>query len=205
VGEETVLVSELQAGWYRYLSQWRLHADGTIRPRFGFAAVDDSCTCDTHHHHVYWRFDFDVVNGAHNAVREFNDPPVAGSERWHTLRHEIRRRRSLNRKRRWRVVNRVSGESYNLRPGPDDGTADDFGVGDMWALRRRGGQIDDGPGGARARIDRFVNGESIFDTDVVLWYAAHFSHESHAETDDEHEHDHAHGHIVGPDLWPRGW
>ena len=34
-GRETVLVSELQAGWYRYVSRWRFHDDGTIRPRFG--------------------------------------------------------------------------------------------------------------------------------------------------------------------------
>ena len=37
-GQEVVLVSEMEAGWYRYISEWRLHADGTIRPRFGFTA-----------------------------------------------------------------------------------------------------------------------------------------------------------------------
>ncbi|HEV2773085.1 MAG TPA: hypothetical protein VGV57_09735 [Thermoleophilaceae bacterium] len=26
--------------------------------------------CNVHHHHAYWRFDFDVVSPAHNAVRE---------------------------------------------------------------------------------------------------------------------------------------
>jgi hypothetical protein len=40
-GQEAVLVSELQAGWYRYISQWRFHTDGTIRPRFGFAAANN--------------------------------------------------------------------------------------------------------------------------------------------------------------------
>jgi hypothetical protein len=44
-GDEVVLVSELEAGWYRYVSEWRLDADGTIRPRFGFAAVSSSCVC----------------------------------------------------------------------------------------------------------------------------------------------------------------
>ena len=33
-GQEVVLVSEMEAGWYRYISMWRLHADGTIRPAF---------------------------------------------------------------------------------------------------------------------------------------------------------------------------
>src|SRR6266536_464283 len=41
-GEEVVLVCELEAGWYRYVSQWRLHADGTIRPRFAFDATSRS-------------------------------------------------------------------------------------------------------------------------------------------------------------------
>jgi len=208
-GDEVVLVSELNAGWYRYISLWRLAADGTIRPRFMFGAVADSCVCKVHHHHVYWRFDFDVVTGAHNAVREFNDPPLQGhSSRWHTLRHEIRRAKLASRKRKWRVVNRVSGESYTLIPGPEDGQRDSFGVGDLWALRHRpSAQIDDGVGfttdldQARAHVDDFVNGQSIYDTDVVLWYGAHFTHDIHAE----HEAGEDHGHIVGPDLVPAGW
>jgi hypothetical protein len=74
-GAETVLVCELQAGWYRYVSRWRFHDNGTIRPRFGFDAVQDTCVCNVHHHHVYWRFDFDI-GGANNEVREFNSPPI---------------------------------------------------------------------------------------------------------------------------------
>jgi len=201
-GDEVVLVSELEAGWYRYVSEWRLHANGTIRPRFGFGAVQDSCVCTVHHHHVYWRLDFDVATAAHNDVREFNDPAVAGGSHWHTFRHEVRRSRNPAHQRRWQVANRSTEESYTLIPGPNDGTADAFGVGDLWALRRRGGQLDDGQGFttdpvlARARLDQFVNGESIHDADVVLWYAAHFTHDLHANEV---------GHIVGPELVPGHW
>ena len=81
-------------------------------------------------------------------------------------------------------------------PGASDGEADAYGVGDFWALRR-GGQLDDGdPGDTRAHLDRFVNHESIVGTHIVVWYAAHFSH------DPDHEHAGAHGHIVGPTLVP---
>jgi hypothetical protein len=59
-GAEVVLVSEMQAGWYRYITEWRLHANGTIRPRFGFAGTENRCTCHIHKHHVYWRLDFDI-------------------------------------------------------------------------------------------------------------------------------------------------
>jgi hypothetical protein len=203
-GQEVVLVCELQAGWYRYVSYWRLHADGTIRPRFGFGAVKDSCVCNRHHHHVYWRFDFEVVNAAQNEVEEFNDPPVSGSSNWHRLGHEIRRDRKPELKRRWRVTNTAGTERYGLVPGPDDGRADGFGVGDLWALRKRPGEIDDGvgfttnPQRARAHLDRFVTGQSIVSADLVLWYAAHFSHDVHAEG-------HGADHIVGPRLEPAGW
>jgi Cu2+-containing amine oxidase len=50
---EVVLVSEVQAGWYRYIGEWRFHVDGTIRQRFGFSGVLNSCVCNRHHHHLY--------------------------------------------------------------------------------------------------------------------------------------------------------
>jgi hypothetical protein len=201
-GEEVVVVSELEAGWYRYISRWRLHANGEIRPRFGFGAVRASCVCNKHHHHAYWRFDFDIAGAGHNEVGEFNDPALSGPDKWHTLTHEIRRKRNKPRKRRWRVRNTQTGESYSLIPGDGDGAADSFGIGDLWALRHRPGQIDDGIGfttnldEARAHLNQFVNGEPITDTDVVLWYAGHFTHDLH-----EHEV----GHIVGPLLRPHDW
>jgi hypothetical protein len=209
-GEEVVLVSELEAGWYRYISMWRLHADGSIRPRFGFGAVENDCVCNRHHHHAYWRFDFDIAGAADDTVQEFNDPPLPGSTaKWHTLLHEIRRRRSTARKRAWRVRNRGSDEGYVVTPGPHDGEADDaFGVGDFWALRHRPGQFDDGQGfttdltAARAHLDRFVNGESIDGTNVVVWYAGHFAHDVGAEEGGAHEGD---DHIVGPTLKPDRW
>jgi hypothetical protein len=101
-GRETVLVSELQAGWYRYVSRWRFHDNGTIRPRFGFSAVQDSCVCNVHHHHVYWRFDFDIGTTENNEVREFNSPPIFPPDNWHTFQFEARRRRRPELSRRGR-------------------------------------------------------------------------------------------------------
>jgi Cu2+-containing amine oxidase len=200
-GEEVELVSELEAGWYRYVSRWRLHANGTIRARFGFGAVRNSCVCETHHHHAYWRLDFDIAGAGDDTVLEYNDPPLPGrTDNWHTLRHEIRRKRNPSRRRRWRVKNRGSGEGYILVPGPNDGEADGYGIGDFWALRRRTGQIDDHPiGDTRAHIDRFVNGDSIVGTDVVVWYAGHFTH------DVRQGHGAEGSHIVGPTLRPDSW
>ena len=207
-GSEVVLVSEMQAGWYRYVSQWRLAADGTIRPRFGFAAVESQCVCNIHHHHAYWRLDFDIRTAANNRVREFNDPPLFGTGNWHDKSFEIRRPRDFTRKRKWRVENTVSGEAYEIVPNAADGTAASmpdapFGRGDLWVLRYHGNEIDDGVAAVgppyEAGLDAWVNGEAVSNHDVVVWYGAHFTH-------DVQEHGAAqHGHIVGPDLKPVRW
>ena len=207
-GQEVVLVSEMQAGWYRYVSQWRLHADGTIRPRFGFSAVSSSCVCNIHHHHAYWRLDFDVRTAGNNLVREFNDPPIFPNTNWHDKNYEIRRPRDPSRHRKWRVLNKATGEAYDIIPGANDGVATassdwPFPRGDVWILRYRGTEIDDGVPAVgppyEAGIDQWVNGEPINGADVVIWYGAHFTHDvTHAEPGEF-------GHIVGPDLKRVKW
>lgn len=203
-GQEVVLVSEMEAGWYRYVSEWRLHANGTIRPRFGFTAVNDSCVCNRHHHHVYWRFDFDIRTAGDNTVEECNDPPVFLTSNWHTLKYEVKRSRSSGHKRRWRITNAVTGEGYTLIPGKEDGDADSFGVGDVWILRYRNSEIDDGqgfttdPAQAKANLDKFISHELVHKKDVVVWYAAHFTHDLASEEGE-------HGHILGPELKPFNW
>lgn len=207
-GQEVVLVSEMEAGWYRYISMWRLHTDGTIRPRFGFSAVQSSCVCTVHHHHAYWRFDFDLRTAGNNLVREFNDPPLFGSSNWHNKNYEIRRPRNPGRKRKWRVENKSTGEAYDIVPGASDGVATampdwPFPRGDVWILRYRGSEIDDGVVAIgppfEAGLDGWVNGEPINGADVVVWYGAHFSH------DIAHEEPGEFGHIVGPDLKRVKW
>src|SRR6266702_7450209 len=119
-GQEAVLVCEMEASWYRYVSEWRLHANGTIRPRFGFSAVNtSSCVCNVHHHHAYWRLDFDIRSAGNNRVREFNDPPLVGSSNLHHKNYEIRRSRDPARNRKWRVENAATGEGYDIIPGAD--------------------------------------------------------------------------------------
>jgi hypothetical protein len=198
--QEVVLVSELEAGWYRYISEWRLDANGTIRPRFGFAAVSSSCVCKKHHHHTYWRFDFDIGAPNGNRVLEFNDPAIApGGANWHPIRFEAKRFRDAARKRRWRVMN-ASGKAYAILPGRNDRTArgDGYAKGDFWVLRSRAGQIDDYPiTGTEAQLDKLVNNESVLDQDIVVWYGAHFTHDVQSHT--------AVGHVVGPDLVPAVW
>jgi hypothetical protein len=167
----TTLVTELRAGWYRYVSELHLHADGTVMPRFGFAAVQNPCTCSDHTHHAYWRLDFDPGGTGRQRVEE-----VDGRRSVTLLRHETRRQRAPSR--RWRIRG-VGGGGYELRPGGHDGVADPFGVGDLWVLRAHPDELDDGGIGrsdAAALDELTVPAESIVDADVVVWYAVHRPH-----------------------------
>ncbi|GAC1543117.1 MAG: hypothetical protein NVS3B16_08980 [Vulcanimicrobiaceae bacterium] len=202
-GRELRVVSQLAAGWYRYISDWRLRNDGSIGPRFGFAGTLNPCTCDVHTHHAYWRLDFDILTAGNNVVEEYNNPPIFGGQNWHTKKFEIRRPKDAGHQRHWRVRNKGTFRGYTLTPGGHDGVADAYGEGDLWVLRYHGNELDDGqgfttnPALSRAGLDKFVNGESVDGQDVVLWYAGHFKH-------DESNPDPL-GHVVGPELRPFNW
>jgi len=168
----------MEAGWYRYIQEWRFHVDGTIRPRFKFTATSNSCVCKVHNHHCYWRLDFDLHTPINNLVEEYNNPPIIPNTNWHKKVYEIKRLRDYGRHRKWRVSNTQSGEVYEIVPGPTDGVADAYGRGDLWVLRYHPTEIDDGGSGVgtAADIDKFVNGEFVENQDVVIWYGAHFRH-----------------------------
>ncbi len=197
---ELRIVSELQAGWYRYVSDWRLHDCGRIDPRFGFAGTRNPMTCEVHEHHVYWRLDFDIDGAGHNIV-DTRRPGIIRD--WTPMIQENSQLRAPLQT--YRVSNMTTGRGYQIIPGVADGTADDFGDSDMWFLRYHADEVDDhvtvvggSPADTRVRLDPYVNGEAIADTDVVVWYAGHFRHDEH----DQHAHV---GHIVGPELRPHNW
>lgn len=172
-----LFVTELTAGWYRYVATWTFLDDGTIKPRFGFGATQNSCVCNLHFHHVYFRFDFDVAGAANNVVLESNQ---SGS--WTALPTETWGRRERLGAKQWLVQNSVTRDAYRVVPGPWDSTADTYGVGDYWFLRNKGSaEYADGGcfscgGGTEVRLNTYVGGESIQNQDVVMWYGAHFVH-----------------------------
>ena len=208
-GEELVIVSQLEAGPHRYVNEWRLVADGTIRPRIGFSAGANSSTCKPHVHHAYWRLDFDILAPGSNVLREFNDPPIRGETRWHHMRFEVKRPRDGAHGRFWRIRHDRDGRDYSIMPGPNDGTAagattGGFGAGDVWVLRYDPDELDDGqgfttdPALARAGIDRFVSGDPVQSEDIVVWYGVHVPHPGHPGPGDAVDR-------VGPDLVPGHW
>jgi hypothetical protein len=202
-GDEVVVATQLQAGPYRYVNEWRLGADGTIRPRLGCSAASNSTTCQPHVHHAYWRLDFDILAPGSNVVREFNDPAIRGETRWHLMRFEVKRPRDPAGGRFWRIRHDRDGRDYSVVPGPADGSAGahDFGAGDVWILRYDPDEIDDyqgfttDPALARAGLDRFVSGEPVHSQDLVVWYGVHVHHSGDGSGPDR----------VGPDLVAGHW
>ncbi|HYV03056.1 MAG TPA: hypothetical protein VFB82_00620, partial [Blastocatellia bacterium] len=176
--EEVTLVSELEAGWYRYVSRWTLTDTGVIKPRFGFGAVANSCVCNIHTHHVYWRLDFDLNTAAHNVV---TDNMPSGDE---VIKGEAMRARIDRLNQSWTISNTVSGESVRLRPGTWDSNYDKYGKGDVWVLVNKSpSEFEDGvgcvgPSGCNTPINitPFLNAEVTNDSDIVVWYGAHFNH-----------------------------
>lgn len=172
-GQETILVSELESGWYRYKSEFRFHEDGSFRPVWGFAGVHSSCTCNPHTHHGYFRLDFDLGDSQKNQAQ------VLKGTQWIPIHTEMKFRRGGDYSQ-WRVIDVASGSGYVLMPGAADGQADRYGRGDLWILRFNRGELDDTDvySGTSANIDAFLNRQSVSVADVVLWYGFHLEHRS---------------------------
>ncbi|CAN5872258.1 hypothetical protein BH24ACI1_BH24ACI1_23960 [soil metagenome] len=219
--DETVMVTEMNAGWYRYIMEWRFAGDGTIRPRYGFGATDNSCVCSVHNHHVYWRFDFDIVSPTNEVFQV-----ERGRKFMLPITKELTTLKNLQTKRSIIVQNSTSDEAYMLAPNETDGVADNYGRSDIWVLKYKnvnGGnnvqnEIDDGwpsiggtctaTSGSCINIDKFINNESVLKEDVVVWYGAHFVHsdgENRLEPNRLNPSILSGSHVVGPDIRPIRW
>jgi hypothetical protein len=204
---ETVMVSEMNAGWYRYIMEWRFADDGTIRPRYGYGATNSSCVCSVHNHHTYWRFDFDIVN-PNNKVFQVE----RGRKFLQPITNEIARLRNYQTNRSFVIQNSTGDEAYMLVPNVSDGTADTYGGGDFWLLKYLGtsgspGELDDPNTSTAANLTPWLNNESLVDQDVVVWYAAHFIHNDGANllNPDRSGNILTNSHVVGPDIRPVRW
>ena len=178
--DRLILSTQVQDGWYRYIVSWTFFRDGTLQPAIRFTAVANVCTPLPHYHNVYWRLDFDLDGPENDAIEELN----AGA--WTTLKTETTRRHSTSTGREWRVRDKVTGSAYELVPAADADTADGWGVADLWALRFRPTEIDDGgatggENGDQAHLDRYVNGEAIDGQDLALWYRTGYRHAGPAD------------------------
>jgi len=214
-GTELVLVTEMNAGWYRYIMEWRFLPSGVIRPRYGFGSTTSSCVCAPRNHHVYWRFDFDIVTPTNKVFelgrsRKLKDP----------ITNELAMFRNYSTNRGFAIRNSTSGETYSITANKNDGTVtdasgnliDNFGRGDFWLMQFKGTagsplEIDDpNSGSAAANLAPWVNNESVLDSDVVIWYAAHqYRVDDSSRGLSGRPEIIAGNHVIGPEIRPVRW
>jgi primary-amine oxidase len=142
----------------------------------------DKVFAPSHTHQFLYRLDFDI-DGEENVVEEFNweknpDPKNAGKVRctWTPILKETGRPLNPDTFRSWRVVNRKSRNalghprSYHLMPGNTgifrSGIAREAAAqADLWVTLYKPDEM-----GGMDALPRYVDGESVENKDVVLWY-----------------------------------
>jgi len=206
-GDALWLMAETNAGWYRYIMEWRFHLDGTIDPIFGFGATSNSCTCNPHHHHAYWRFEWAV-----DAVSDgTTDNPATGI-------NTLERRRAGTAdvydpigtegtfvrdpanfdKDYFRVKNPQTGNGYVIEPGDVDGSAsgDTYAKWDIAGLALNSGEIDDPNSNTSINVQPWVTGESLGASKrLITWYRAGWVHDDPGGSGEACE-------LAGPKLVP---
>lgn len=152
--DRLVLTSAMASGRERYTMSWTFRLDGTIEPRFAFAALPSRCASESHVHQAYWRFELDVS-------------AVPGAQR-----REETRQVGAGRKVALGVRDPTSGRGYVLIPGSEslDLPADADAVSDIWLLRAADDEPGDTGKGCPIDLTRVLNGEEVPEGHAVLWY-----------------------------------
>jgi len=186
-------------GAYKLTVRWTFWADGRITPRLFSAGLQ--CNTD-HRHHVYWRLDFDINGASNDTVFEYNTttPDLGWGPGWHVKHNEITRVKNLASHRSWAVMDMQTTRGYHLIPGSNDGVADGFASRDLFLMRYHGAEDRHGQQGSAADdgLQAYINGETLENSDVVMWYCGHLGHHAEPEHADE-------WHSCGPTLIPFRW
>ncbi len=196
-GQRLVLWAALQAANYRYVQEFGFQDDGTINFRVGSTGRNyGSREWEGHMHNGLWRVDINLDGPANNSVhvmehiepeesnparartvmRPFNGG-VEGAEDWDALKFTMLTVTNDKKKNA-----RGMPIAYDLMPirhgnarhhGPDKEACTQH---DFWATPNRKGEI------YYQKLPTYVKrGESVMDTDVVLWHSTPGHHEPRSE------------------------
>jgi Cu2+-containing amine oxidase len=203
-GEELVLWATLEAGNYAYIMQYSFQDDGSFKARLGATAHNyPNGPLESHVHNALWRIDVDLADPNHNSVylmkhiapkpggnplqaeddhRLFNGG-VEGWADWNP--EEFTMLEVQNTKK----VNAAGGHwAYDLMPvrmgsgREHGGDYEDCTLHDFYVTRSPSadGKPDDELD-FKLLLKKYINDQSIKDTDVVLWHVSSMHHEPRAE------------------------
>ena len=198
-GTTLKLTQQSTAGWYRYIPVWKFSLNGTIRAGMNFTAVNNSCVAATHHHHAYWRMDFDVEGPLNDYVDYYYHDP--SSSNWGAPTRVSTERSWIDSdgggalpnagRSHWRigsvgspvkvdVIRQQGDETANLDDAYDDGIAGDFPTWDGSLFAYDANQVTDAAsqslGDCPIQTSSFDNDADVDDADVVLWVHAGVRH-----------------------------
>lgn len=221
------LFSVSQLGAYNYVIAWNFGDEGSISPEVGATGalqmfggppsagwpLGGGETGVAHMHNYYWRLDFDVDGLGDDRVQELEAVPVPGSNRLrmnNTRRdftREVARRVSTTTFRSWRIkdlaTNNNDGQpiSVELIPNTDHvyRAYKPFTQNEFYVTRYRSCErfASHNPGDCAGDLPGYVNGESITNRDLVVWYGSSFHHLPRNE-DEPHMHAHWTGFTIAP-------
>lgn len=164
------LTSQYTAGWYKYTARYTFLQDGNIDTQFGFGNSDGTFNNVTHWHHNYFRFDFDIGGAG-------NDQVLADGVPASTEFSAVRQNRVI-----YEVRDAAQGFGYVIAPGANDDTfpANQSGRNlhtvDLIATTYKANEYTDNASWSLSdcamNAGALANGESIANTDVVMYYRA---------------------------------
>ena len=177
-GEELVLFSVLAAANYNYIIEWTFRDDGTMAGRVGATGIPAGTT--THMHGPVWRLDLDL-NGADGdqvtmmthtesgalgvdthtpIVTEGGFPwSATGFRSWELTDATLRN--SAGAQSAWHLMPQVTGTPMHQEP---------FTTNTLWVTHYRWNEF------TASALPTYVNGESVRQQDVVLWYYGGLHH-----------------------------
>jgi len=188
-GHELVLWATLDSANYNYVMRYAFLDDGTIALRLGATSRNlPGRELEAHMHNGLWRIDMDlngfssdsVYEVAHNetisgpAATDTFTPfnrGIEGSANWKASKFtEVHVRDP--KKNRW-----GHNISYDFRPvrGGKPRHQEAFAHDDFWVTRYRSSEK------TYKLVDTYVNGESVMNTDIVVWHISPLHHDPRDE------------------------
>jgi Copper amine oxidase, enzyme domain/Putative Ig domain len=185
---------------------------------YGWPIRSNTTTGISHMHNYHFRLDFDFDDGPDQEVVEEIDHVRVGATREKQVTvfdTEVARPLDIALRRSWRIrdlgLTNAAGRSisYQLEPshhahrfdGPsfEPWTANQVYV-TRWSSCEKYATHNDLAGGCGSDLSSFVNGQSVYGQDVVVWYSLSFHH---LPTDEDEPNMHAHW--DGFEIVPRDW
>ena len=228
-GNNLSLFSISPVGAYYYIPTWKFMDDGTIEPWIGATGalqrfggnqsrgwtLGDGRTGISHLHNFFWKLDFDLNSTANNdIVEEFNFPLINGKRQrtTTTFTSEASRKVNPDTMRRWRIRDGSAKNSNNHSMSfdimlnetghQDIGPASEpFTHNDFYVTKQKDGEkfASHNPTGKR-NLAEFVDGESIVNSDIVVWAGVSFYHMPRSE-----DAPHMDAHWSHMQIVPRDW